>query len=1065
MAVDLSGIWTVKTEGDRINTITLPGTLSGAGLGEPVSRGTDWISGLHNPFWYEREEYKSGDTEDFHVPFLAQTRTHYAGKAEYLRDFEVSSEGEYYFFIELAKWRVTIEIDGEEKGSDESLCAPFCFGPVHLSAGRHGIKLIIDNSMQHPYRPDSHGISDALDACWNGVAGRIEVLSAAERQEECAARRAYAEAHPCTVEVCGRNITINGKAQYMRGTHFGGGFPLTVYPPFERGYWDRIFAIIKEWGFNFIRCHSFCPPEAAFLAADEAGLFLQVECGMWNVFSPSDEKMYEVLMRETRKILEAFGHHPSFVMLSPTNEPSGKWYEPLKRWVREARGINDSLGYAGRRIFTAQSGWYYDEAPADITGTDYVYFHRSAYGPIHGGMIRNRWGWRGKDYSPSLEGCRLPVISHEMGQWCSYPDLSVTEKFTGPVRGGNYEIFKETARENGVLELNKEFTYSSGRSQVRFLKEEFEADLRTREITGFEYLDLHDYTGQGTAVVGVLDPFFDSKGYVTPEEFRQFNSEVVILTRMDGYVYKNADRLSANVEICNFSGADITGAKLVWKVSGGTGYDGVKKTAPGEDSAHDEVSESVWERAGIIECPVIKAGENTYVGMIGADFADIAESRSLVLETELIADDGSRLSRNCWRLTVFAEEDGMITDSRDADRTDETAGAGCTAGKRITPVIARTAEDAETLLREGRTVIFMPYMSDMDFECPPVSMRNVFWNAQMGPSWSRPLGISVDTDCALFKYFPTSRSGGWEWENILDTARGLNFPAKYASTVRAVDDWNRNFPLSLIFEGRVFAGKLLFCSAELSGDFDSRPAAATLKKALIKYAGSSDFDPVQEIDWNDVTRNIRPLFKAADIIASIGFAKAPENDESSAEGNAITEAETGVGVRRRQVNGNFGDLADINPNIPFRYAPESLPVSFRIKLKRPVKVKRISVLPIQSDRDFPGVIREYGIRAGGKEIRGEWKNGFETQWSEVIDEITGELELTVYSTYSMGEAVRWYEGPDGFYRRKAVEPLAITAASLGIDYEETGGQDHAVRRSDEPFWRQEAARRHIEIDV
>ncbi len=1034
MAVDLSGTWTVRTNNGIESTITLPGTINGAGLGDPASRDTEWISGLHNPFWYEREEYKSGDTEDFHVPFLAQTRTHYVGKAEYLRDFEVSEEGEYYFFIELSKWRVTVAVDGEEKGSDESLCAPFCFGPIFLPAGRHEIQITADNSMQHPYRPDSHGISDALGACWNGMAGRIEVLSAAELQAERDARRAYAASHPCRAEVCGRNITINGKAQYMRGTHFGGGFPETVYPPFERGYWDRIFAIIKEWGFNFVRCHSFCPPEAAFAAADEAGLFLQIECGMWNRFTPSDEKIYGVLLRETRKILEAFGHHPSFVMLSPTNEPSGNWYEPLKRWVRDAHAINDELGYSGRRIFTAQSGWYYDQTPAEISGTDYVYFHRSAYGPINGGMIRNSRGWRGKDYSPSLEGCTLPVISHEMGQWCAYPDLSVTEKFTGPVRGGNYEIFKETARRNGVLGLNKELTHCSGRNQVRFLKEEFEANFRTREITGFEYLDLHDYTGQGTAVVGVLDPFFDSKGYVTPEEFRQFNSEVVILARMNGYVYKNTDRLSARVEICNFSGAGITAAALKWKLVRGTGYDGALETASAEDSAFEQA------HAGIIECPAIAAGENTFIGVIEADLSGITESSNLVLESELIAKDGSRLSHNSWRLTVFAD----YGESEDAGNCGDVGTGGMSDRERDAasrPVIARTAEEAGALLKEGRTVIFMPYMSDMDFECPPLSLRNVFWNAQMGPKWSRPLGISVDTESPLFKYFPTSRSGGWEWENILETARGLNFPAKYRSTVRAVDDWNRNYPLSLIFEGRVYAGKLLFCSAELSGDFEGRPEAATLKKALIKYAASADFEPAQQIEWSDVIRHIRPLFKGADIIASIGCGK----------------------------DADFTDLADINPNIPFRLAPEKLPVTFRIGLKRPVRVKGLYTLPIQSDRDFPGVIREYGIRIGGREIRGEWKNGFETQWAEVPEAVTDELEFTVYSTYSMGEAVRWYEGEDGFYSRKAVEPLAITAASLGIDYDEAEGPAgvgaQKIRRSDEPFWRQEAARRHIEIDI
>ncbi len=1060
MAVDLSGTWTVRTNNGIESTITLPGTLNGAGLGDPASRDTEWISGLHNPFWYEREEYKSGDTEDLHAPFLAQTRTLYAGKAQYSRSFETEREGEYYFFAEISKWRLTLFADGEEKGSDESLCAPFCIGPFYLSAGRHEIKLIIDNSMLHPYRPDSHGISDALNACWNGMAGRIALIGADERQAECAARRAYAAAHARSVKVCGRNITIDGKAQYMRGTHFGGGFPATVYPPYERGYWDHIFAVIKEWGFNFIRFHSFCPPEAAFAAADEAGLFLQIECGMWNAFSPAGEEMYSILLRETRKILEAFGHHPSFVMLSPTNEPSGNWYEPLKKWVSDAHGINDSLGYAGRRIFTAQSGWYYDQAPADITGTDYVYFHRSAYGPIPGGMIRNSRGWRGKDYSPSLAGCRLPVISHEMGQWCSYPDLSAADKFTGPVRGGNYEIFRECARKNGVLGLNGEFTYCSGRNQVRLLKEEFEANFRTPEITGYEYLDLHDYTGQGTAVVGVLDPFFESKGYVSPDEFRQFNDEVVILARIAGYNYKNTDRLSARTEICNFSGADIAGAELTWRLVPGTGYDGAGTySAAGAAGTAADIERHTY---GTAACPVIRAGENTYVGDIEADLADITESRSLVLEAELIARDGSRIAANSWRITVFADtQDGRSDADTDGEECGAAGSGTSDTGGNIPqgePITARTAEEAKKLLQEGRTVIFMPYMSDMDFECPPITLRNVFWNAQMGPSWSRPLGLVIDTDCPLFKYFPTSKSGGWEWENILDTARGLHFPAKYASIVRPVDDWNRNFPLSLIFEGRVFSGKLLFCSAELSGTFESRPEAYTLRKALFAYAASEAFDPAQELDWEDVTAHIRPLFKGADIIASV----------EPADGTA---------------SGNFIDLIDINPNIPFRYKPESLPVCFAIRLKRPVAVHRLYMLPIQSDRDFPGVIREYGIRAGMCEIRGEWKNGFETQWSDTIDAVTDTLEFTVYSTYSMGEAVRWYEGPDGFYSRRATEPLAITAASLGIEYDEakSGGPDgihdpegHGgtdgkttppVRRSNEPFWRQEAARRHIEIDI
>ena len=471
-------------------TITLPGTVNGSGLGEKTGPDTEWNSGLFNPFWYEREEYRAftggeeGSDDTFKVPFLSQPKTSYTGTAVYEKEFMTESSGEWFLLIELSKWRVSVSIDGVCIGVDESLCTPFLFGPVSLNAGRHSIIVAVDNSMLHAYRPDSHTVSDCLDANWNGMAGDICLLNMEEKISLERNRAAYAKEHPVSVCVEGRNIIVNGIAEYMRGTHFGGGFYDTLYPPADRPYWDRLMRTVKEWGFNFIRFHSFCPPKACFLAADEAGVYLQVECGMWNDFNPEDSEMYGLLIRETRKILEWFGHHPSFIMLSPTNEPGGKWYDTLRRWVIDAKEINDSLGYAGRRLFTAQSGWYYDVPPADITGTDYIYFHRSAYGPIHGGMIRNRWGWRGKDYTPSVEGCKLPVIAHEMGQWCAYPDFDVIDKFNGAVRGGNYEIFRDMAERGGVLKFNKDFVYASGRAQLRLLKEDFEADFWVESTEG-----------------------------------------------------------------------------------------------------------------------------------------------------------------------------------------------------------------------------------------------------------------------------------------------------------------------------------------------------------------------------------------------------------------------------------------------------------------------------------------------------------------------------------------------------------------------------------------------------
>lgn len=49
------------------------------------------------------------------------------------------------------------------------------------------------------------------------------------------------------------------------------------YPSTDVAYWKRVIAVIKKHGLNHIRFYSWCPPEAAFIAADELGGYLQVE--------------------------------------------------------------------------------------------------------------------------------------------------------------------------------------------------------------------------------------------------------------------------------------------------------------------------------------------------------------------------------------------------------------------------------------------------------------------------------------------------------------------------------------------------------------------------------------------------------------------------------------------------------------------------------------------------------------------------------------------------------------------------------------------------------------------
>ncbi|HMP84906.1 MAG TPA: hypothetical protein PKA41_19615, partial [Verrucomicrobiota bacterium] len=356
------------------------------------------------------------------------------------------------------------------------------------------------------------------------------------------------------VRAVGTDIVVNGQPAFFRGTHHGGDFPLTGYPPTDVEYWRKVFRTCKDWGLNHVRFHSYCPPKAAFVAADEIGIYLAIEPGMWNTFNP-DSPMEDMLYRETERILKAYGNHPSFVMIAASNEPKGRWKDVLPKWAEHFRAIDP------RHLYTTGTGFTDADAPGPMDKVDY-----SATQRFGSRQVRGVSGWFGRDYSRSMQGVNVPVVTHENGQWCAYPDFDVIKKFTGYMRPGNYEIFRDSAAANGVLEMNKEFAHASGRFQLECYKEEVEAALRTPGIAGFQLLDLHDYVGQGTALVGLLDTFWESKGYVEASEFKRYCNTVVPLARMNQRVFTTADKFQVPLDIANFGPAPLTDAAVVWLI-------------------------------------------------------------------------------------------------------------------------------------------------------------------------------------------------------------------------------------------------------------------------------------------------------------------------------------------------------------------------------------------------------------------------------------------------------------------------------------------------------------------
>jgi hypothetical protein len=329
--------------------------------------------------------------------------------------------------------------------------------------------------------------------------------------------------------VDGRRFSVNNRPVFLRGTLECAIFPKTGFPPVNAEEWTRIFRICKTFGLNHVRFHSWCPPEAAFIAADREGIYLSVECSAWA--SLGDGKAIDrFIYDESRRIVEAFGNHPSFCMMAYGNEASGQ-----NRVAYLTGFVNYWKAKDPRRLYTSASGFPTSEASDYTSSPDprIQWWEAGLNSPINANPPTTDFDW-----SLLIEKDK-PTVSHEIGQWCVYPDFNEMKQYDGVLKPKNFEIFQDRLKENGLLQLADSFLLASGKLQVLCYKADIEAALRTPDFAGFQLLDLHDFPGQGTALVGVLNPFWEEKPYVTAMEYRRFCNSIVPLARMKKMILRN----------------------------------------------------------------------------------------------------------------------------------------------------------------------------------------------------------------------------------------------------------------------------------------------------------------------------------------------------------------------------------------------------------------------------------------------------------------------------------------------------------------------------------------------
>jgi hypothetical protein len=637
----------------------------------------------------------------------------------------------------------------------------------------------------------------------------------------------------------GNRLLLNGRPVFLRGRIDCANFPLTGYAPMDKDEWLRLMKIHKDWGLNHIRYHSWCPPAAAFEAADETGILLQPELpNKRSAFNAPDNadaayhnidfmevdtvdtevSLYEYAKREGGMIFRHFGNSPSFVLFTLGNELGRN--EGMFEMVAHYQKIDP------RRLYSQGSNnmhW----APSLAEGDDFWVIGKlnKEDKPLRGSFsfhdypnphIENRPPSTMVDYSHSIDGVPVPMIGHETGQFQVSPDFREIGKFTGVLEARNYQLFRDRLKEAGMLDQAHDFFKASGALAVVCYREDIEAALRTREFGGFQLLDIQDFPGQGTALVGILNVFMENKGFIEPDQWRHFCSETVPLFRMEKYVWTNDENLTGKVQIAHYGAVDLANAVVTATLT--------------------DRNQKILQR---MELPTTRlpTGDVTDIGEFKFNLASARLTTPQQLTLEL-AIAGTRF-RNLYPVWVFPE------------KIDNTVPDGVLVTRNF------TGDATQEHLAKGGRVLLFPELGKLPHSVAG-QFQTEFWSPMFAQSARRrniqeppgTLGFVCEPAHPALAKFPTDSHSDWQWWHLVRNARPIIYdgtPQDFRPILQMIDNFDRNHKLGLIAETKAGKGAMLICSIDLP-NLKDKPEARQLMHSLLRYVGSPDFAPKHELD-------------------------------------------------------------------------------------------------------------------------------------------------------------------------------------------------------------------------
>lgn len=597
-------------------------------------------------------------------------------------------------------------------------------------------------------------------------------------------------------------LALNGRAIFLRGEANCAEYPETGHPPMTIPEWKEMLLKYRSYGINFVRFHSHCEPEAAFAAADELGMLLQPELSHWD---PKDafgtEESYRYYRAELVDLLKTYANHPSFVMLTLGNElqAQDEGRERMRELVRTAKRMDPTRLYAnGSNAFYGEEGcdpesdFYTSQSCKDVV-------IRGTFSGMRGYLNEN-YPSADRTYDEAMAEIRKeyqkPVFSFEVGQFEVLPDFEELESFHGISDPVNLKLIKKRVEERGLLPTWEKYVEATGELSRLAYREEIEAAMRTRELSGISLLGLQDFPGQGTALVGMMNSHLEPKPYdfARPERFREFFQECRILVKLPHYTYEAGERLIAEVEAANFGKRNIEGV-FCWTLAGKKSVSENGNCEPAEIKSKNTVIATGEDT----EITICRPGSYTEVGSLDIPLDFVEKNTALTLKVRI----GDSIS--AYPIWVYRKTTPVCPEN----------------------VYETRAFDMKTreILQNGGRVYLSP---DADKESLPNSIKT---------------------------QFTTDFHTDWQWW-IMATKRAVILPHPMKTIITEMDSYAFLRPMAQMIEFRCLKGKVLLSTMELHKS-QQYPEVRALQASIYTYLSGENFEPAEEITEEELSMLVR----------------------------------------------------------------------------------------------------------------------------------------------------------------------------------------------------------------